>query len=92
MIWLEKEQPGEKANAPLSDADTATQSGSPAPATGETIPVGEKGEAAARKASEKAAATDIQIQQQGDSAQETTKNQNLAPTGQVNINTANEYL
>lgn len=87
---VRKGQPGEKANAPLSDADTATQSGSPAPATGETIPVGEKGEAAARKASEKAAATDIQIQQQGDSAQETTKNQNLAPTGQVNINTAND--
>ena len=58
---VRKGQPGEKANAPLSDADTATQSGSPAPATGETIPVGEKGEAAARKASEKAAATDIQI-------------------------------
>lgn len=86
---VRKGQPGEKANAPLSDADTATQSGSPAPATGETIPVGEKGEAAARKASENTAAANIQTQQQG-STQESTKTQNLAPDGQVNVNTAND--
>lgn len=86
---VRKGQPGEKANAPLSDADTATQSGSPAPATGETIPVGEKGEAAARKASENTAASDVKTQQQG-STQESTKNQNLAPDGQVNVNTASD--
>lgn len=86
---VRKGQPGEKANAPLSDVDAATQSGSPVPATGEVLPVGEKGEAAARKASENAAAADVKTQQQG-STQESTKNQNLAPDGQVNVNTASD--